>query len=221
MKLTNKIIAGVAVAASLSAVAPVASAQVSASVAVASTYLWRGQDLGSGTPAVSGDLSYSTSGAYIGAWASSGDTAAGTEYDLYVGYGASFGDFSIDASVWTYIYPTAEQGPTFDAGDIRNDNAGDLSEFILSLGFGPISASFYQNLNGADYNYYTLGASYDAFSLTIGGDDGDDASEYVHVDLSYSYNDNLAFTVSQVVDDNDETVDDDLKFVVSYSIPLQ
>jgi uncharacterized protein (TIGR02001 family) len=78
--------------------------EVSASASVASMYLWRGQDLGNGAAAVSGDLTASMGGAYAGVWTSSGDTAAGQEYDLYVGFGGEAEDFSYDLSIWTYTY---------------------------------------------------------------------------------------------------------------------
>ena len=41
-----------------------------------------------------------------------------------------------------------------------------------------------------------------------------------HVDLSYAYNDRLSFKIGKVVDDEDGTVDDDVKFIASYSLPL-
>lgn len=203
------------------AVTPVAQAEVSASVGVASTYLWRGQDLGSGTPAVSGDLNYSNSGFYTGIWGSSGDTAAGTEYDLYAGYGMSFGEndmFSVDLSIWNYNYPTI--GPD-DEGEPQEVDFGDLSEVVLSLGVGPVALTIYDNVAGSPgYMYYTLGGAVGDFSLTVGMHDNADsgADDPVHVDLSYAYNDNVSFTFSQFVADEDPN--DDLKFVVSYSLPI-
>lgn len=224
MKLTKNILAG-SIAGSvmaLSAIAPVANAEVSASVGVASTYLWRGQDLGTGTPAVSGDLTYSRSGFYTGIWVSSGDTALGTEYDIYAGYGTEIGGLSVDLSVWTYVNPNI---PTFDEnGDAtidQRDTFGDATDAILGLGYGPVSFTWINNVIVSDVNYFALGYSLEAFSLNYGFFVGDNANEYSHLDLTYSYNDNLAFTFSQVVDDNDNAVDDDLKFVVSYSIPLE
>ncbi len=201
--------------------APAAQAEVSASVGVASTYLWRGFDLGSGTPAVSGDLNYSNAGFYTGIWGSSGDTAAGTEYDLYAGYGMSFGEddfFSADLSIWNYNYPTG-------ASEV---DPSDLTEVILTLGVGPVAFSYYDNVaGGSGYNYYTLSAGFDAISVLVGmhdswsscpSDDDDGECKPVHVNVSYAYNDNLSFTLSQFV--ADETDDDDLKFVVSYTLPI-
>lgn len=188
--------------------------EVAASVSLASAYLWRGQDLGDGSPAVSGDLVASMGGAYGGIWGSSGDDASGNEYDLFAGYGMEMGGVSVDLSVWNYLYP--------DLGESQG-TFGDLSEIILSVGFGPVSVTYYDNIAGATgYTYLTVGAGFGAFSATYGTTSNDDSdADYSHVDLGYAYNDNLSFTLSQVVDQDDyEGVDDDLNFVVSYSIPL-
>lgn len=215
MKKVTQLAAAIALTAGAITAAPVAMAETSASVAIASTYLWRGYDLGSGTPAVSGDISYSTSGFYVGAWASSGDTSAGTEYDLYAGWGMEMDAFSIDVMLINYLYPTGN-GYTADG----ETDFGDFSEVILTVGLGPVSVSYYDNIaSGTGYEYYTIGTGFGQFSATLGMHDNPGTSEDpMHLDLSYSYNDNLAFTVSQFI--SDEPEGDDLKFVVSYSIPL-
>lgn len=222
--------------------------EVAASAAVANMYLWRGIDLGNGkgVPAVSGDIKVTEAGFTAGAWGSSGDEAAGTEYDLWVGYGGSAGDFRYDLTIWTYVYPSAgnsaeEIGEDDDGnpvigrvGSDDTDNIGDLSEAVLTLGYGPVTFMFYDNIAGApDYYYYTLSAAFGSFSALVGysvnGDafveeDGStDDVDYTHLDVSYAYNENLSFTLSQVVDEGPDNsiVDDDLKFVVKYAIPLK
>jgi len=226
MNYSQKLLA-TAVAATLAvSVAPAVNAEVSASAAVASTYLWRGKDLGSGTPAVSGDLTYSTGGFYSTLWASSGDSTGGTEWDIGAGYGGEVGGFTYDISVWNYLYPTGTGEENFDTTE---DQFGDLSEVILSLGYGPVSFSFYENIavNDGDetYRYYTLGFSKGSWSALLGTHTGDSdfgTDEYTHLDVTYGYNDNLSFTFSQIVDEDDtNSVDGDLKFVVSYSIPIE
>ncbi|GGY48970.1 hypothetical protein GCM10011297_22230 [Bacterioplanes sanyensis] len=200
-----------------------AEVDVSASAAVANMYLWRGQDLGQGSPAVSGDITASMGGLYGGVWASSGDSELGQEYDLYLGYGGEAGDFSYDISAWTYVYPGADdvngRGNTFEASDL-----------IVSAGYGPVSASYYYVLAGDENaSYATLGGEMGSFSVTLGFQmhSEDDNSEYTHLDLSYAYNDNLAFTLSKVIDqgadlDKGEAgVDEDMKVVVSYSLPIE
>lgn len=235
MKFSKNLLTS-AVAASLlasAAVAPVAHAEVAASVGIASTYLWRGYDLGSGTPAVSGDINYSTSGFSAGIWGSSGDTATGSEYDLYVGYGGSVGKFSYGLTLYNYLYPTGPSEADFF----------DVADAALSLGFGPVTFSAFipvgKDNSPGDYMYYTLAGSVGAFSVLLGMhadnanatddtgavtgyncpmDDEDGVCDSMHLDVSYAYNDNLSFTMSQFVVDGSD--DDDLKFVVSYSLPI-
>ena len=237
MKVSKTLLAS-SVAAVLSAgfMAPAfAAVEVGASVGVASTYLWRGSDLGSGTPAVFGDLNLSAAGFYGGIWGSSGDTFAGTEYDLYAGYGGSVGDFSYGASVWNYNYPT---GAGYDA-DGETDFA-DWTDAVVTLGYGPVTFNAYipvgKGNSSGDYMYYTLGAGFGKFSVLLGMHSDDvagggavsqctaeeaaagESCSPVHLNVSYAYNDNLSFTVSQFIADESDT--DDMKFVVSYTLPL-
>ena len=189
-----------------------AEIEVDASVAVSNMYLWRGLDLGNGDAAVSGDINVSAAGAYAGVWTSSGDAAAGQEYDLYLGYGGEVSDFSYDVSLWNYYYP--------NGGGILDD-VGGLSEIILSGGYGPVSVSYYDNIaGGSGYNYVTLGLSFGQFSATYGAHSNPTPNtDFSHLDLSFAYNDNLSFTVSQVVEQDVET-GPNTNVAVTYSIPL-
>lgn len=209
MRKTKKLAASAAaVTMAFGALAPMASAEVevSASAGVANMYYWRGLDLGNGDAAVSGDVTISAAGAYGGVWSSSGDAVNGTEFDLYAGYGHSFGDFSVDISAWTYAYP--ETG-----GEV-----GDLSEIVLGLGYGPVSFTYIDNVAGSSgYWYSSIGASFDAFSVTYGLHEDD----YSHLDLGYAYNDNLSFILGLVVDDVDGGYSDQPKVVVSYTLPIE
>lgn len=206
---------------------------VSGAVGVSNMYLWRGYDLGNGSAAVSGDLKASVAGAYTGIWGSSGDSVNGTEYDLYVGYGAEFSGVTVDLSVWNYMYPSSsaetcvaevdglEVVETCTAEPNILDDFGGLSEAVLSLGFAGVGVAVYDNIaGGSGYEYYTLSYSYDAFTVLAGKHDnvggGDDVT---HLDLKYAYNDNLTFALSQILE-GDEGVDEDLKFVVGYSLPI-
>lgn len=221
MKMKQSILAGaVAMSAMVSAaLAPVANAEaeVSASVGAGNMYYWRGYDLGNGDAAVWGDINVSANGLYAGMWASSGDATLGTEYDLYAGYGNSMGDFTFDLSFWSYSYPSA---PASEGGPVA---PGDLVEAILGLGYGPVSFTYYENIEGAEeYSYMTLGAALGDFSVTYGQHDGDGAYDgYAHVDLGYAYNENLSFTLGLVADDVDGMNNDEAKFVVGFSIPIE
>lgn len=193
---------------------------VSASVAVASSYLYRGADLGNGAAAVSGDITVSMGGAYAGIWTSSGDSGLGNEYDLYLGYGGEVEGFSYDVSLISYVYPGNDtvngEGNTFD-----------LTEAAIALGYEGASVAYYYPVssNPTDYSYLTLGYGMDAYSATVGGvmneDDAGNDVGYTHLDLSYAYNDNVSFTASKIVDEEaKDSTDDDLRFVVSYSLPI-
>lgn len=213
---------------------------VSASVAVSNLYLFRGADLGNGRGMVSGDLVASSAGFYGGIWGTSGDGSAGSEYDLFIGYGAEFGGVSVDVSVINYMYPNDDAYDTFGA----------FSEIFLNVGFMGFSFDYQDNVAGASgFEYYALGYSHEAFSVTVGMVDneepasdavlsndsssdsyaGDIAVDYTHIDLSYQYNDNLSFTLSKVVAQDeikvgettyDKNQEDDLLFVVNYSLPI-
>lgn len=224
-------------------VVPVAHAEIAATAGVASMYLWRGQDLGDGSPAVFGDLTYSTGGFYTGIWGSSGDNAWGSEYDLFAGYGFNLGEVEFDLSVWNYNYS--------DLGE-SNATFGDMTDVILTVGFGGFTFGYYDTVandgdftpgselaspyRGEGYEYYSLAYAFDKFTAKVGYADPEEkdlagfqaagfASEfdgdYVHVDLGYAYNDNLSFTLSQIVDSDEEAgYDDDLMFVVTYALPV-
>ncbi|MDX1804735.1 MAG: TorF family putative porin [Alcanivorax sp.] len=218
----KKVLLASAVAASM--VAPsMAAAEVSGSLAVSNMYFWRGQDISGGTANVSGSLDYShSSGLYAGIWGSSvgngtngnGAPAAGTETDIYVGFGNEFKGLSYDLSYVYYGYP--------------NQPNTDLSEVVASLGFAGVTAKGYIGVdNGStdnSSNYYTLSYSYDKYSILAGTwDMSAKDTNYTHVDLSYALTDQLSFTVSQITAaDKFAGVDDsnDPLFVVSYSFKI-
>ena len=193
------------------------SVEVAASVDIASSYLWRGTELGTGVPVVSGDLSASAGGAYAGVWVSSGDTAFGTEYDLYAGYALEAGDVAIDFGLVTYSYPGSSAGV---------DNEGttfDWTEFYVGLGFENLSASITTGeiADGGlgQYLYSTVGAEFGDYAVTLGNQSAKEGTDYLHLDLSYTVSD-VTFTFSKIVEAEDESMDDDLKIVASYSLPL-
>ncbi len=228
MKMKQKFLAGaIALSALVSAaVIPAANAaEVGASVSAANMYYWRGLDLGSGDPAIIGDINVSESGFYAGLWASSGDAGMGTEWDFYAGYGFEAGPVSVDLNYTTYMYPSAAEPVGFN----------DLSDVAVTLGFAASDELSFKamyrhglsDLGDVDYSYATLSASYNAVTLLVGMHSDDKVKagagsydELTHVDLSYAYNDNLSFTLGKVIDDVDDTFNDEVKFIVTLSLPL-
>ncbi|PCJ16626.1 MAG: histidine kinase [Gammaproteobacteria bacterium] len=197
-----------------------------ASVSASNLYLFRGFDLGggSGNAAISGDLTASYSNSYATIWASSGDASLGTEYDLIVGYGRDIGDFNFDINLTNFIYPSEAEGEL--------DTIGELTEVIVSLGYGPVSFSHANNIAGSTgYSYTTFGVESGDFSVLLGHnlDDNDEVEDTddisaTHLDLSYAFNDNLSFTVSKIIAQDDGEDDDifneNTLFVVTLSLPI-
>lgn len=212
-KMNEKLLAGVLTVSALAGtmMASAAYAEVSAAVGASNMYYWRGLDLGNGDAAVWGDLKVSSeAGVYGGVWMSSGDAALGQEYDLYVGYGTSVGDFGIDVSYWTYSYPSAPAA--------EPPAPGDLAEVVIALSYGPATFTHYEGLSDLeDYTYDTIGLTFDAFGIKYGVHEFD----YSHLDLSYAFNDRISFILGAPVDDVDGTFNDEMKFVVNYAMPIE
>jgi uncharacterized protein (TIGR02001 family) len=205
--------------------AQVANAEVEYSAGLATTYLWRGTDLGGAAFSAAADYGHE-SGAYAGIWASSGDLALGNEYDLYVGFAKELGDFSVDVMAATYTYNRHVNEDT-DADELGSP--GELSEAIVSLGFMDASASYTTSLISGSPSYITLGYAVAGADIMVGVSDDDAGQEYTHLDVSYGLTDQLSITVSKIVDqslsaaaeaDGGEELDDDVLVVMSYSLPL-
>ena len=186
-----------------------AQADVSGSVGVATSYLFRGFDLSAGSAAVSGSLDYTEGGFYAGIWGSSGDDTYGTEYDLYAGFAGEVGGLGYDVGYIDYNYPTIE-------------GAADFEEWYVGLSYDAFGLYAYDGID-ADYTYINLSASLGDFTLAYGdfisGDDFDGS----HIDLTYAIGD-LGFTFSQGSGDSYEAAafsPEELQFVVSYSLPVE
>lgn len=223
------LVSAIAATIAATAIIPAANAaELSASAGVSNFYLWRGYDLGNGAPAIWGDLSVSEGPVYGGVWASSGDDTYGSEYDLYIGAGQSFGDLSVDLSYWTYVYPDTAIG--------KDVGAGEIADVIASVGYGALSFSGYVNVgdsdDSSDFYFLTVSGSYEDFGATVGhflsDPEKNDANNlatagYTYLDLGYSYNDNLGFTVTLPLTQDESEVGDleqDPMFNVSYSLPI-
>lgn len=240
MKNVKTLLASSVAAATIALGSAPAMAELEASATISSTYLFRGVDQGGGA-ALSGDLIYSAAGFYAGAWVSS--TGTGEEVNLFTGWAGEFGGLGVDIGVLNYYYPSIS----------AYDTVGQLSEAYLGLSFAGLEFYYWDNVAGKSaftqggfgtygddgYVYYSLGYSIGKFSALLGMADPDEPTgqafddDYTHLDLTYSFNDNLSFMVSKIIDIDDEQnsnvtgskpgpklFDDDIKVVVSYSIPL-
>jgi hypothetical protein len=138
-----------------------------------------------------------------------------------------------------------------DDTDNPYDTFGQFSEVFLTLGYDMFyvtAAEVVAALPSDRTSYYSVGASVDRFNVSVGKVDvpknrfvdgsittPDDvinafdsaANDYVHVDLTFAYNDNFSLTLSQIVDQDDVKIDteerddlrdDDLNVVLAYSV---
>jgi hypothetical protein len=196
MKTFNKTLIAAATLTTFGLAAAPAAVALDASAEVATSYLWRGAEQDTGDAAVSVDLSSSAMGVTYGIWISSG--AGQTEHDYYASYSGSFGALGYEVGMIDYNY---------------QDPNGDMEETYVSLSYGSLSLSQYENSDSiADYTVasYTNGP----FTLSHGEITNDQAVDTSHTDLSYTVNDKLTLTISDT-DATDETI-----FVASYSLPF-
>jgi uncharacterized protein (TIGR02001 family) len=224
MKTLTKAVAIASLVSASALTAQVANAEVEVSAGLATTYLWRGTDLGGAAFSAAADYSHD-SGAYAGLWASSGDAGMGNEYDLYVGYAMEAGPVSVDVSVATYTY---NRGTDSDTGADTLGSPGELSELIVGLGFADASLGYITNLDDTDYQYITLGYSVAGADISYSMSDDGAGAEYSHLDISYGLSDELAITVSKPFDNSSDAVvaagdavDEDTIVVLSYTLPIK
>lgn len=207
----------VAGATAVSMVPVAAQAEVSYNAAVSNMYLWRGTDISNGQGVISGGIDYAAdSGFYAGVWASSED--AGTETDLYAGYGFSAGSVDVALAYWAYLYPSnPSTGDSFKRAD------GSLvTEYEVTLGMGDFSATAMIDTEDTDARYYSLNYGLGDFGLHYGmTDKTGSASDYTDFSVSYAATDALSFTVSKAQGDAFTDKKDEAPLMqVSYSLPL-
>lgn len=210
--------------------------EISPIVDISNMYLYRGEDLGDGDAQVSGGVRASTGGFYTGLW---GTSASQGEYDLYAGMAYDLGrEFSVDVSLWTYTYPHNAEW----------EAPGKSTEMFYTLAWKMLSFTMVDNIAGdSGYLYFAMAGTYQQFSATLGLGNPDTTRnvlsndptadnyaatadvDYVHLDLTYAYNDRLRFTLSQIISQDElqigETKYKDLRedamlFALAYSIPL-
>lgn len=114
-----------------------ASAELTANVALTSNYKFRGQDqdvhrIKAVSPAIQGgfDYTFGESGFYLGNWNSSVDWLQGNsiESDLYGGYRFKAGVLDLDLGALAYVYP--------------GNTAGNTTELYGAATWGPLTAKY-------------------------------------------------------------------------------
>ena len=193
-----------------------ASADVESSASISSMYLWRGQDVSAGAPALAGDITYKNkNGMYAFAWMSS-EAASNVEVDLGLGYAGSVSSIDYDVSYYKFWYPEK------DATTVGEKFADAGAEVVIGLTFKPVTFKAYIDAKDSnDYNYYTFSGSVGSVDLLYGISDSKTAgSDYTHFDVTYNANDKLSFTLSQASGDGLAIGAKDPLFKMTYKLPM-
>lgn len=186
-----------------------AALELSANTAIVSDYRFRGLSLSDKDIAIQGGLDLTTkSGFYVGTWASSIETFAGseTELDIYAGYGFEASGLSFDVGVLAYTYPGSMDTTYLEAyGSV----GGSVTE-ELGWTFGMAYAFDQDSLGGQDNLYIYGDLEYDvadspmSFTAHLGRETGafGKAASKAKIDWSlgaaFSVSDNVSFGVSYV-----------------------
>lgn len=127
--------------------------QLSANVAIATDYIWRGISQTGNDPAIQGGFDYAhSSGLYAGTWASNVDFGAGDnshiEVDIYGGFANEFNGIRYDVGIIHYDYPS----------ESRNN----FEEIYFGMGYSIFSAKISHTSDNFaesdDATYYEAGA---------------------------------------------------------------
>lgn len=209
MTRVKTLLAASAAAFSLSAQAEIESSMY---LDVATQFLDRGQVFGG--PAAFAGISFEhESGLYAGVDALAYND---NEVDYVLGYGGEFGGIGIDAAFVDINFPS-------DPAD------ADVEELLVELTYSDFALFFVDGLTDGinkDYRYISLSYAYEDFTFTYGEEDagfGAADEDYTHVNVAYAYNDRITATLVVPVDsglDRNAGGNDELQFVVGYSVPL-
>lgn len=173
--------------------------EVTPSASVSTDYLLRGQVLGGA--AVMGDLKVEhETGVYGVASVVSSDSV---EQNYKIGVARDFGDYGVDVGYKGYT------GRGMDT---------DREEVSLDVTRGMASLNVVNVLDTDEDNLYVAGSvAFGSLTGTVGVQTAD--MGYSHLQVDYSATDNLTFTASKAFDDG-SGIDEGVKLVVGYSIPL-
>jgi uncharacterized protein (TIGR02001 family) len=170
----RKLITAAGLAAIVSTLPTVASAQAAApaatpehsltgNVALASEYRYRGIAQTNGKPAIQGGFDYGhASGIYLGTWASNvnwlsdqtpvaGPVSNSIEWDFYGGYKGTVGDFTYDLGVLYYWYPGKYPNGFTSPNTFEGYVAGGWKWFTLKYSYAFTNLFGFTESSGSQY----------------------------------------------------------------------
>ena len=151
------------------ATATAAQAELSASVAVDSEYVFRGQTVNDEATA-SATLEYAVSGLTVGAWVADSDNNTeevederlGQETNIYVSYGLNAGGVDLGVSYTDYSY------------DLSTGGEQEIAVSAAMQGFGLSYTDGSSDAADSDYSVITLDYSLGNANILVGQKDSDD-----------------------------------------------
>lgn len=178
---------------------------VSANVAFASDYVWRGMTQSDG-PAIQGGFDFEDeSGFYAGIWGSNVNfnDGAGSELDYYAGYGFSLGEVGVDIGYIAFDYP-------------QNQTGLDFEETYLGLSLGDLGLTLASGLDGVpDYTE----VSYALGSVSLAYGEYDDYGDNITVSYSFSCGSyECGVTAYDFIDSGYGAEEDGIYFSISTSL---
>ena len=165
--------------ASLASTAAVAQAEVTGSLGIASSYMFRGQELNDGMTASAG-IGFDLAGVSVGVTVTDADDSGFTETDVVLGYTANVMGTDVRFSYTDYMY-------NYGSG---NDDDGQ-TEFAVGITASGLAIDFISGEDDGmlasgetDYDVLTLGYTVSNVDITLGAVDIDNGDEYNYYEIS-------------------------------------
>ena len=165
--------------ASLASTAAVAQAEVTGSLGISSSYMFRGEELNDGMT-TSASLGFDLAGVSVGVFLTDADDAGLTETDIVLGYNANVMGTDVRLSYTDYGY---------DYGNGNDDNG--QTEFAVGITASGLAIDFVSgeddgmlNPGETDYDVLTLGYTVSNVDITLGAVDIDDGAEFNYYEIS-------------------------------------
>ena len=213
--------------ASLASTAAVAQAEVTASLGVNSSYMFRGIELADGNTAYA-TLGFDLAGLAVGVTVTDSDGSSGinanTETDIAIGYSMNVMGTDVRLSYTDYEYNFGQAGNNFGGDD---DGTGQ-TEFSVGITASGVSIDFIDgedDMSGSDVDFdvLTLGYSVGNVDITIGKVDVDGSGEYNYYEIGTGtelFGLDASVTVTNTFSEDDSTMESGATLVVGVSKSL-
>ncbi|MAV75722.1 MAG: hypothetical protein CL691_03785 [Cellvibrionales bacterium] len=213
--------------ASLASTAAVAQAEVSATLGVNSSYMFRGFEMADGNTTYA-SVGFDLAGLAVGVTVTDSDGSSGinanTETDIAIGYSMNVMGTDVRLSYTDYEYNFGQAGNNFGGDD---DGTGQ-TEFSVGITASGVSIDFIDgedDMSGSDVDFdvLTLGYSVGNVDITIGKVDVDGSGEYNYYEIGTGtelFGLDASVTVTNTFSEDDSSMESGATLVVGVSKSL-